>query len=282
MLEGPELRWGVEQRLAFVETRLFWEGSLNRGDLIAAFDISVPQASKDLALYQQRAPGNLRYDAARKRYVAAADFVPRFITPDANAYLVNLLDRFPGTSLPAEHLPIPARPIDADILRQIVAAIRERQSVEIVHQSMVADRAGPATRRISPHAFAHDGARWHVRAWCEERNAFLDFILSRCLSAGDPSPAGRPGTEDDNWNGLFAVVLAPNPALSPNQQRVIADDYGMASGEVVLQVRRALLPYFHRRLRLDLMSADPRGTGVVVRNRAAYDDALRQATPTPD
>ena len=61
------MRWGVEQRLEFIEFRLFWEGSINRADIVDFFGVSVPQASKDLTLYQERAPGNLEYDTRGKR-----------------------------------------------------------------------------------------------------------------------------------------------------------------------------------------------------------------------
>ena len=76
------MSWGVAQRLEFIEFRLFWEGFINRADLVGFFGISVPQASKDLALYQERAPGNLEYDKRSKRYVAADKFVLRFLNPD--------------------------------------------------------------------------------------------------------------------------------------------------------------------------------------------------------
>ena len=69
--EVAELKWGVERRLEFIEFRLFWEGSINRADIVEYFGVSVPQASKDLTLYQERAPGNMEYDTRGKRYVAA-------------------------------------------------------------------------------------------------------------------------------------------------------------------------------------------------------------------
>ncbi len=84
------LKWGVERRLEFVEFRLFWEGSINRADLVEFFGVSVPQASKDLALYQERAPGNMDYDTREKRYVAADKFVLRFLEPDPYVYLAQL------------------------------------------------------------------------------------------------------------------------------------------------------------------------------------------------
>lgn len=67
--EGPALKWGVERRLEFIEFRLFWEGGVNRSDIIDTFDVSVPQASKDLTLYQERAPHNALYDKSARRYV---------------------------------------------------------------------------------------------------------------------------------------------------------------------------------------------------------------------
>ena len=70
-----------------------------------SFGISVPQASKDLALYQQRCPGNLAYDSGKKLYVAAAGFHPRFIRLDGGAYLSGLQGA-------AERLPVPDRRIE--------------------------------------------------------------------------------------------------------------------------------------------------------------------------
>ena len=39
------MRWGVEKRLEFIEFRLFWEGGINRADIMERFGVSVPQAS---------------------------------------------------------------------------------------------------------------------------------------------------------------------------------------------------------------------------------------------
>jgi len=35
--EVPGIRWGVEQRLEFIEFRLFWEGGVRRADIINMF-----------------------------------------------------------------------------------------------------------------------------------------------------------------------------------------------------------------------------------------------------
>ena len=45
------VNWGVERRYEFIEFRLYWQGRINRSDLMEVFGISVQQASKDLSNY---------------------------------------------------------------------------------------------------------------------------------------------------------------------------------------------------------------------------------------
>lgn len=61
-----ELRWGVERRLEFIEFRLFWEGRVNRGDVMEKFGLSVNQASSDLNRYISFAPENMIYDKSAR------------------------------------------------------------------------------------------------------------------------------------------------------------------------------------------------------------------------
>ena len=83
-------RWSVERRLEFVDFRLYWEGHVNRRDLVDFYAVSVPQASADLALYQEIAKGNAVYDKKRKTYVAGPRFKPVFFEPSADQYLAQL------------------------------------------------------------------------------------------------------------------------------------------------------------------------------------------------
>lgn len=284
------MRWGVEKRLEFIEFRLFWEGGINRADIINQFGVSVPQASKDLTLYEEKAPGNLRYDKSAKRYRAAPDFKPAFLTPDSSAYLAHLqasngeADAVSDTWLAAtpefDAMPIPNRRIDVGVLRAILTAIREKRSLEICYQSMSPKSPAPQWRRITPHAFGSDGLRWHARAFCHIDHKFKDFILSRCLDTRAYEDAGTTPEADHLWNDHFTVTLVPNPALSAGQKAIIARDYEMADGAIDLPVRKALLYYLQRRLRLDLVeeAGRPQETPIVVANRAAFDTALAEAT----
>jgi predicted DNA-binding transcriptional regulator YafY len=133
-------------------------------------------------------------------------------------------------------------------------------------------------RWIVPHAIAHDGFRWHVRAFCEETKIFKDFLLSRCLDAADECSTETRASQDKYWNEQFSVVLVPNPVLSAEQQEVVAQDYCMEYGQIAIPVRKALLYYFNKRLRLDVAKDKDRTkeTPVVVLNDRAFQDVLAE------
>jgi predicted DNA-binding transcriptional regulator YafY len=120
-----------------------------------------------------------------------------------------------------------------------------------------------------------------MRAYCHRDNRFKDFLLSRCSNTRAEGPSG-PGVEsDDKWLTYFEVKLAPNPRLSTSQKKAIEQDYAMQDGYVVLPVRYALLYYFDKRLRYDLLPqrstnslGDPREIPIVVANQTEYETAL--------
>src|ERR1700730_7590916 len=86
---GP-LRWSVEQRLAFIEERLFWLGEVNRTDLVRRFGVSMSQASGDIGRYLALEPPGVSYDKSAKRYVAAESFRPRRAAHNAKRFLGEL------------------------------------------------------------------------------------------------------------------------------------------------------------------------------------------------
>lgn len=283
------MRWGVEQRLEFIEFRLFWEGSINRADIVEFFGVSVPQASKDLTLYQERAPGNLEYDTRAKRYVAAEKFVLRFLDPDPYVYLAQLRSVAEGAvpahdswiaTLPMADVALtPKRDIDIEVLRRILDAVRDGVSVEIFYQSMNKVRPDPIWRRITPHAFGYDGFRWHTRAYCHLEHRFKDFLLPRILEVGSKGEPGATGEQDWLWNNYFDVLIGPHPDLTESQKKVVARDYGFDHGNGVLSVRYAMLFYVLKRLGLltDAAKQSARTQHIVTINRKETEAALEKA-----
>jgi len=287
--QAADLRWGVEQRLEFIEFRLFWEGGINRSDITRYFGVSVPQASKDLSRYQELAPRNIRYDRSEKRYFATEEFAPLFLKPDPDRYLSQLRliadgaisreESWAARPPSFETLTMPRRHIDPDVLRTTLAAIRDREALEIRYQSLSGNRPQAMWRWITPHALAHNGDRWHVRAFCHIDRTFKDFLIPRFLKTRDTGPAEAAPENDAIWNEFVIVALKPHPKLTDDQRRVVARDFGMKGGQLNMQVRLALLYYLLKRLNLDFEeeARAAREQHVVLANRDEVRDALARA-----
>ena len=275
--ERSELRWGVEQRLEFIEFRLFWEGHVNRSDVMAQFGLSVNQASADLSRYTGLAPDNMDYDRSLRTYVRQPGFKPVFDKLDAERYLAQLRSVADGilgqddcwiAGLPDyDSAPTPTRGVAPATLRSVVDAIRRTDSIEIQYQSL--SRPDPTWRWIAPHAIAFDGFRWHARAFCLTDEVFKDFLLSRILEIRGSRRDNVPAAEDCAWNKVVILEIGPHPALSERQAKVIALDYGMRGGKTQIRVRRALLYYALRRLGLDTDpgAREPQDQQIVLLNR---------------
>jgi len=287
--DDGRINWGVERRLEFIEFRLSWEGGVRRSDIMSAFRVSEPQASKDLSMYQERAPGNAVYDKGSKRYVAGEGFHPVYLQGGPDEYLMRLRSLGEGLTDPRESwigsqpdvdvVLTPARQVSDECLRSVLTAYRAGGSIEILYQSMSPDRPDPTWRRISPHAYGYDGFRWHARAYCHLTDRFKDFLLPRILGSRGPGEGGRAGREDDLWQERFVVRIAPHPDLGAQQQAIVAKDYGMVDGTTDLEVRYAMLFYVLKRLGLlgDAAKLPARSQHIIVINQEETRVALEKA-----
>jgi len=280
-LRESKLKYGVEARFEFIEFRVYWHERFNRSDLMDYFGVSQTQASQDLKAYQEIAPDNLVYDGTDKTYRCASGFVPKFLELSPENYLAPLLSMRAGAlepaaswlrSIPPFHVsPTPVRGVAPDILRMIISAVDYAQGIEVLYQSM--SSPDPSWRWIEPHAYAFDGFRWHVRAFCLKDDVFKDFLLSRILDVRrdrQPQPAKSSGTQDTDWHSDVTLTIGPHPDLSPAQKRAIQLDYGM-NGEGVAQitVQKSMLYYALKRLGLDTDPAArrPQDQQIVLLNR---------------
>lgn len=276
-LDKPAPRWSQDRRLEFLDFRLRWEGRLNRSDLTSFFGISVPQATLDIKEYLERAPGNAAYDRSTRVYVASPAFKALYPTNEPGRYLNELLARTTGV-LPAElsflgwtpatvTVPSPVRQLNPATVVNVLTAIRRRVRLKVVYQSMSSPE--PSQRMLAPHGVAFDGFRWHVRAYCDMRHEFRDFVLARMLEVEVVEEPGTGGADDAAWHQVVSLVLAPNSRLPKATRRVIELDYGMANGEVVLECRQAVLFYALKRLGLlEVDNSNPQAQQIVLRNRA--------------
>lgn len=271
---GP-VKWGQERRLEFIDFRLRWDGRLNRSDLIDFFGVSTPQASLDIARYSEVAPKNLVYDRSARVYLAGPEFKPVFITGNPSRYLNDLLATasglveqqasFIGWYPSVATVPAPGRVMSAETLVALLRAMREGAALRLVYQSMTS--VEPSERVLSPHALAHDGFRWHVRAFCHLRQQFRDFVIARILRITGVEAGAVTPEEDAEWHTAVRLILAPHPGLAEGHRRVIELDYGMEGGEAVLECRQALLFYLLKHLGLESQGESrPEAQQIVLKN----------------
>lgn len=248
--DRSELRWGVEQRLEFIEFRLFWEGHVNRSDVMEQFGLSVNQASSDLNRYIGFAPDNMVYDKSARTYVRGPGFKALFLQPDAGRYLAQLRSVAEGILDPedswiAEHpvydaAPSPVRGVNPATLRSVVGAIRRAEAIEVKYQSL--SRPDPVWRWIAPHAIAFDGFRWHARAFCLTDEAFKDFLLSRILDIRGSRESGVLAENDHDWNTVVTLEIGPHPALTKKGASPVVFCRFLATAEHVRDGLRKAFP----------------------------------------
>jgi predicted DNA-binding transcriptional regulator YafY len=278
------LRWDLLLRYRLIEIIALWEGRLTTNNLCNSFGIGRQQASKDINEYIRKVgPGNLVYDRQLKGYKPTAEFEPQVTEGLADEYL-HLLNRnkdinksFAGLDLgsaKSEVLHVPIRDVRPEVVRPVVQAAQQGKRLEVDYISLSSE--AQETRVIAPHTLVYSGYRWHVRAYCEKRKDYTDFVLSRFRGEPDmiDHESPNPLAEDISWNTLVEIIITPDSRLSPAQQTIIANDYGMTRKRLSINSRAALVPYALKQLQVDpyTVQQKPEAQQIVVANL----DELRQ------
>ena len=243
--DNQSLPFSVRSRLKHIEWTLLGKNELQRLDLIEKFGITPNQIALDFKLYQEMAPGNMAYDKCSKRYKPTSSFMPVFIQPtDLSEFA-----RFSDLSITASEWPVCLRKSSTSSLVSLMQAVANKRAIHIFYQSMSAKEESkmPYWRLIEPHAFASDGDRWHVRAYCRKNSEFRDFVLGRILDTGETGDRTIEPVQDLLWNKMIFLELIPSPSLTEWQRNAIANEYGMTNARLTLNIRESMLHYFKSR-----------------------------------
>lgn len=244
-----DLKYAQKTRLEYLDRLFFWNGAATRASLIQQFGISNAQAALDFRAYlKESKEGALTYDATSRQYLAQDSF-DRLTGPAATSELLEFfLDKSQSNF---DALPDLQRSQNVHAFLPLYRAMRAKQSVEIVYQSM--KNPEPETRQIAPVRFVSDGVRLHLRAYCFTRENFRDFIPSRIDL--DLSFLKTKGAEniprDDEWFTWSILKLRPHERLTPSQQRVVRTEFGFTEDVLEIRIRQALEFYSKRRWGLD-------------------------------
>lgn len=283
------LSYSQQQRYRFLESRLLWEGEVNRRDICDQFGVTPNHLTREMRSYKTHFPNNLRYDEVNRSYRPGDQFTPVFASGDGQEYLTLLLAHAQspsdglkaelGSFAPCDVLLPPQSLIDNAILRGVLLAIHQKRGCEIRYQSFSTPQA--ENRTIWPHALAWTGDRWHVRAFDGHRNMHIDLALTR-IQTIKPSNKACPdaGAIDHAWETFETVEIMPSPDLSAGQQRVVAQEYGMIKRSYgwiwEVSLRRCMIPYFLFRFRLDDCRGSEKSKGFPVQRIVLRDPRVRE------
>ncbi|WP_027873397.1 WYL domain-containing protein [Spongiibacter marinus] len=243
------------ERLAYIDFRLYFLGSVGRNDLVKRFGIKEAAATRDLAQYRDLAPQNIEYDTKAKLYKVSDEFCPLFRYKQER--VLSALSKGIGDDsvldqkglIPCETPSQLSNP-DLDVLSVLTRAIYNRLPVEIEYRSL---SSGFSKREVVPFYLVDNGLRWHIRAYDRRRNRFTDFVITRItqpkLLADSRIEEHEESKEDIQWNRIVELELVAHPRL--DHKETIEADYGMIDGVLPLKLRAAVAGYLLRRWNVD-------------------------------
>jgi len=138
--------------------------------------------------------------------------------------------------------------------RRVFLAVLNGLRVKVRYASVNSGRE--EWRWLRPHALGHNGARWHLRAWCEQHDEFRDFTLSRIAEVEWSREHTEMPMADKDWDAWVTLRVCPHQELNADQRKAVERDYAMRNGGLKLKVRKAMEGYL--RERLGLVMADGR------------------------
>lgn len=251
--------WAARERLRAVEMMLWWRGWAGRADLVDRFGISPAQASSDFQKYLELNGKEISYQTSRKRYESAERFACRLHEPSLEeAVRVFLGGGGPdaavadaGSTAPEKLaiLSLPKRTAPVEISRRVMVALLAGGRLRVRYHSLNSGEL--AWRWLRPGALAWDGRRWHVRAWCETRGDWRDFVLGRIAAAEWPLAVDGKTAEDVDWNTWETVRFRINPELGTDALEALRVDYGLEGDVMAFRVRRALKGYLLAEMFID-------------------------------
>ncbi|MFC4280750.1 WYL domain-containing protein [Thalassotalea piscium] len=254
-----QLSYAQQQRLAYIDFKLYFTGSVTRAEIVQHFKLGVSAATRDINLYKEHAPKNMAYDNKEKKYFLTNSFTPLF-KHDAKRTLVKLAhqisDGFDAigsgegcVEFPVEQ-PSQLNVPDINVIAKLTQAMVNGKAVSVIYTSLT---SGSSARELVPHTIVDNGLRWHVRAYDRKTNSFRDFVLTRLAKVtviNNEPEVNEIKLQDEQWNTIMPLEIVPHPK-NVEYPTAIKMDYGMENGMLKLNVRAAMAGYLLRRWNVD-------------------------------
>jgi predicted DNA-binding transcriptional regulator YafY len=240
----------VYDRLEYLEFMLRFRGWVSRSDLTDRFGLGEAAATRDIRLYRELSPDNLRLNQSTKKY----EILDEVFRPVFDLRVQTALSKLRGGKIcdalgmgDSGGFLCPARLVlpDVDVLATITRAISVGAQLKTVYRSV---KNGQSEKRLVPHALFDNGIHWYMRAFDLDKNKFMAYALTRiCEVDIDRQVKESPDLKlkDFQWSRMVSLELIPHPnRKNVPQPKTIDHDFKMKDGVLKLMVRAAVVGYW--------------------------------------
>ncbi|MBF0395112.1 MAG: hypothetical protein HQL38_20750 [Alphaproteobacteria bacterium] len=198
------MTWARFERLRFIEERINWHGALSRDDLVARFGVTPGIVTRDIAAYQtlcgRAGVENMTFDTRLKRFSRTRSFHAILGDETPESWLDRALANEDG---PVADLPPPGRSIEPCVLRHVLRAIDDRETVTFTYVS----ENGEAVRR--------GWSVWRAAGTCAG-GAYGGPPGATSCSGGSPTsrrapPGAAPSPPTSTGMRMSTSPLSPTP-----------------------------------------------------------------------
>lgn len=238
-------------KLEQLRTVLQWEGQIDNARIRDLLDVQIVWASRLLAELMTDMSDRVSRPRKHGPVMLASGEMRKKASPESYLRILAAAQEVDSPDGIVHDARMDLTRVSPAIFAAVRDAAARGTGLQIVYRSM----SSPVgqSRVVYPHAIVRAPRRWHMRAWCSLRQDFRDFVLARVDSvkiATDDVPGPQRSTEDASWQSLVDLVLVPHPALTIDQQRMVANEFFPNASAKRLRVRRALAGYVLQDLRV--------------------------------
>lgn len=254
------------ERLAYIDFRLRFMGSINRSHITDLFGIADAAASNEISEYKKLRPENVDYMRVKRANVILRDtFVPLIdISSDkalgmlANGFNKNKLVDTP--LIPYQRVGVFPKKLGPSLVSKITRSIHCQTAIRCIYLSGNSDNHG--FRTLLPTAIFYDGHSWKFRAFHRENNTgrgvFKCFNFSRVIEVEELNDESAKELEkienDEEWQLTVPIYLEVHPLLPANVQKRVKEDFGLSDddNEMVVTERAALFYFLRKHWAIDI------------------------------
>lgn len=254
----------TKRRFSFIEICLHWGNGITARQLGETFEIARQNAQATINAYRELHPNNMQYNPSRKCHEASSQFKTHYIKDKPEFYLDylrgnHLTSRFwedeNWGDLNITDVDLSFRSyVLADTVKTVTTAIQQRQTLRIYYHS----KSRTEYWCIAPNQLVYASRRYHVRAYCYDKNRYIDIVLSRILEAIPADEDWVSLEEDNDWQTFITLYFKPNPALPEQVKKTLVMDFHLQNGIYSIPTRKALQGYVLREMeRVDWFNKIP-------------------------